>query len=73
MSDQPFDFNKFLSVVQRNLWSNFSETKERIDVKMNWRFEKNHQCVEFVVALLIYQIKENISDLHVWAFNNVEW
>lgn len=73
MSDQPFDFNKFLSVVQRNLWSNFSETKERIYVKMNWRFEKNHQCVEFVVALLIYQIKENISDLHVWAFNNVEW
>lgn len=66
-------FSQFINVAQKNLWSDFSERKQRIYVKMNWNFEKNHQCVEFVVALLIFQIKYNVSDVHIWAFNNVEW
>lgn len=66
-------FSQFMNIAQKNLWSDFSEKKQRIYIKMNWNFEKNHQCVEFVVALLIFQIKNNISDVHVWAFNNVEW
>lgn len=72
-SEKKFDITKFLNVVQKNLWSDFRESKQRIYVKVNWWFEKNHAWIEFIIALLIFQIKNNVSDLHIEALNSIAW
>lgn len=72
-TEKKFDITKFLNVVQKNLWSDFRESKQRIYVKVNWWFEKNHAWIEFIIALLIFQIKNNVSDLHIEALNSIAW
>ena len=68
------EFSKFLAVTQKNLWHNFVEKKKRIYVKVNkGNFEPNQAGIDLVLAILIYQIKENISDLHIEALNNIWW
>lgn len=68
------DFHKLLDVAQKNLGNNFSEQKKTLYVKVNkGSFQKNQAWVDFVLSLLIYQIKENISDLHIEALNNIKW
>ena len=67
-------FSEFLAITQKNLWHNFVEKKKRIYVKVNkGNFEPNQAGIDLVLAILIYQIKENISDLHIEALNNIWW
>ena len=72
-TEKKFDITKFLNVVQKNLWSDFRESKQKIYVKVNWWFEKNHAWIEFIIALLLFQIKNNVSDLHIESLNSIAW
>lgn len=72
-TEKKFDITKFLNVVQKSLWSDFRESKQRLYVKVNWWFEKNHAWIEFIIALLLFQIKNNVSDLHIEALNSIAW
>lgn len=71
------DFNSFNKIIEDNFWTGETrEEKKRIYVKTNKGiFNDGNLNVgeDFALALLLFQIRENISDLMVNALNNVEW
>jgi len=67
-------YNDFINQLNKGLWWNLSEKKERISVKVNkGKFDPYNIWTEFVLSLLIFQAKNNVSDMHIEAFNNIEW
>lgn len=67
-------YNDFFSAVSTNLWHSLNEPRQNFYVKVNkWNFNPNQDGVDLVLALLLFQIKNNISDLFYKACNNIYW
>lgn len=63
-----------MSVVNWTLWHSLTEPRNIFYVKVNkGSFIPWQEGVDFVLALLLFQIKNNVSDLFYKACNNIYW
>lgn len=71
---QNLSHSDFLGTVNANLWYSLTEPRENFYVKVNkGKLNTNQEWVDFVLALLLFQIKNNVSDLFYKACNNIYW
>lgn len=71
---QKLSYSDFLWTINANLGYSLSEARQNFYVKVNkGTFNPNQDWVDFVLALLLFQIKNNVSDLFYKACNNINW